>query len=351
MGDNTNIEWCDHTFNPWEGCQNVGPGCDNCYAENRNARWNKGVAVNWGPGAPRRRTSVANWKRPLAWNAAADAFAEANGNRKQRVFCSSLADVFDNAVDPSWRADLFDLIDKTPNLDWLLLTKRIGNVGGMLAQMGRDHLPPHVWLGATIVNQTEADRDIPKLLAAPATIRFLSMEPLLGPVDLTQIPIFGLFGNARILRNLLECKLSDLEAAVAGESEVVPTLSALETYPDLDGFSFGKTKIDWVIVGGESGPKARPMHPDWARSLCDQCAEADVPFLFKQWGEWRETDGPKTKVGNRKIGGGTHWLTRDGMLHPSNTAFSIYHEYRVAKLGKKAAGRLLDGRTHDGFPA
>ena len=131
MSENTKIEWCDHTFNPWEGCQHAGPGCDGCYAEARNARFGGGTAPNWGPGAPRRRTSAANWALPKRWNAQAAAFMAQHG-RRQRVFCASLADVFDNAVDPQWRDDLFELIAATPNLDWLLLTKRIGNVGNML---------------------------------------------------------------------------------------------------------------------------------------------------------------------------------------------------------------------------
>ena len=196
MAENTKIEWTDHTFNPWEGCQKVGPGCDNCYAETRNARFAGGQAINWGPGAPRRRTTAANWRKPLAWNANHEAFFAEHG-RRQRVFCASLADVFDNAVDPQWRVDLFELIMKTPHLDWLLLTKRIGNAYDMIHAALWDladaastqhnttlTLPTNVWLGATVVNQEEADRDIPKLLAVPAKVRFLSMEPLLGPVDL-----------------------------------------------------------------------------------------------------------------------------------------------------------------------
>src|SRR5579872_1928727 len=114
MSENTNIEWCHHTFNPWEGCQHAGPGCDNCYAEVRNARFAGGAAINWGPGAPRRRTSAANWKKPIAWNAAHGDFYAAHGCR-QRVFCASLADVFDNAVDPQWRFELLRLIEQTPN--------------------------------------------------------------------------------------------------------------------------------------------------------------------------------------------------------------------------------------------
>ena len=275
MAENTKIEWTDHTFNPWEGCQKVGLGCDHCYAETRNARFAGGTAINWGPGAPRRRTSAATWAKPKAWNANADAFMAEHG-RRQRVFCASLADVFDNAVDPQWRADLFSLIAQTPNLDWLLLTKRIGNVRGMLAELAHgsdpdlsllDMMPlPNVWIGATIVNQDEADRDILKLLAVPAAKRFLSMEPLLGPVDLTRIPICG-----------------------SGHHEFDPIITAnvlnrAEAYPPLP-------QVDWVIVGGESGPSARPMHPDWASSLRDQCDAAGVPFMMKQMGGVRDKRG------------------------------------------------------------
>jgi protein gp37 len=310
MAENTAIEWTDHTFNPWEGCQKVGPGCDHCYAETRNARFAGGVAVNWGPGAPRRRTSAANWRKPLAWNGAHAAFFAQHG-RRQRVFCASLADVFDNAVDPAWRRDLFALIAKTPNLDWLLLTKRIGNAFQMMVEScgfiepspGAYTPRPNVWIGATIVNQTEADRDIPKLLAVPARVRFLSMEPLLGPVDLT--PHF--YGRAT---PCVDCpKDADCGCGWYHRS-------------DLDG----EPKIDWVIVGGESGPGARPMQADWARSLRDQCKAAGVPFLFKQWGEhapnWLNDND------DRKIDG-SEWMDR---------------------MGKKMAGRLLDGVQHDGFP-
>lgn len=336
MTANTKIEWCDHTFNPWEGCQHAGPGCDNCYAEARNGRFGGGTAPNWGPGAPRRRTSAATWALPRRWNAQAEAFANQHG-RRQRVFCASLADVFDNAVDLHWRADLFSLIQQTPNLDWLLLTKRIGNVRGMLTELVHPHDPdlslldlmplPNVWIGATIVNQADAYRDIPKLLAVPAHRRFLSMEPLLEPVDLTAIPISG-----------------------HGHHEFDPVVTAnvlarKEAYPPLP-------QVDWVIVGGESGPNARPMHPEWARSLRDQCAAAGVPFLFKQWGEWLPSDqSPASSAiieGIREL-----WVDPDGRTHDGFTCLTDCpgpHEcmYRV---GKKAAGRMFDGRTWDGAPA
>src|SRR5574337_1305433 len=214
MSENSKIEWTDHTFNPWEGCQKIGPGCDRGYAEARNARFGGGTAINWGPGAPRRRTSASNWRKPIRWNANACWFVQCNdcgwrgeskgavcgrcsgtdtSEARQRVFCASLADVFDNAVDPAWRRDLFNLILSTPNLDWLLLTKRIGNANAMLPADVRGSPRswgcgwPNIWIGATICNQEEADRDIPKLLALPAAYRFLSMEPLLGAVDLTSV--------------------------------------------------------------------------------------------------------------------------------------------------------------------
>ncbi|WP_175984623.1 phage Gp37/Gp68 family protein [Burkholderia stabilis] len=310
MSENTSIEWCDHTFNPWEGCQKVGPGCDHCYAETRNARFAGGTAVNWGAGAPRRRTSPANWRKPLQWNR--DGTFYATHGRRQRVFCASLADVFDNEVDLLWRRDLFRLIDDTQNLDWLLLTKRIGNVPTMLRHIGVEKLPDNVWLGATIVNQAEADRDIPKLLEVPARVRFLSMEPLLGPVDL--------LATGDVLCRCGGC----LEMAA--------------TYPEQARLQ----RIDWVIAGGESGPGARPMHPDWARSLRDQCAAAGAAFLFKQWGEWlpAETDVDSYAVANdgsdRELSGRLR-LTTIG-------------SQQLLRVGKSAAGRLLDGRTHDEFP-
>lgn len=241
MGE-TKIEWTHFSFNPWIGCQKVGPGCDHCYAESWDARGLQQRETRWGPHAARTRTSAANWRKPLAWNRAAAAAGE-----RHRVFCASLADVFDNhaSILPEWRDDLWRLIEATPNLDWMLLTKRPGNIGNMLpVPFDFDRLYPNVWLGCTVVNQAEADRDIPKLLAVPAKVRFLSAEPLLGPVDIE-----------RVYMDKIDC--------VFGETANMPGL-------------------DLVIVGGESGPGARPMHPDWARSLRDQCNAAGVAFFVKQ---------------------------------------------------------------------
>lgn len=313
MSANTSIEWADHTFNPWEGCQKVSPGCDNCYAEARNARFGGGTAVNWGPGAPRRRTSVSNWNKPRLWNLHAAQFFAEHG-RRQRVFCASLADVFDNAVDQQWREDLFDLIKATPNLDWLLLTKRIGNVGNMLPVPFSFHaLYPNVWIGATVVNQEEADRDIPKLLEVDAAKRFLSMEPLLGAVDLTRVQPSIFAANANVLTGRWHWH---------------------------DGPTRKETPaIDWVIVGGESGTGARPMHPDWVRSLRDQCVDAGVPFFFKQWGEW--SPGQQAP----------HLSNAFASKKPFQ--FLEHEGCRVGAFlaGKKNAGRLLDGREWNEVPA
>jgi protein gp37 len=301
MGTETGIEWCDHTFNPWSGCTRVSPGCDNCYAATMALRA-PGTFGSWEPGAPRKRTSERNWKQPLAWNRAAAA-----AGVRRRVFCASLADVFDNQVPEDWRADLFHLIARTDNLDWLLLTKRPQNIAKMLPQAASDHWAawgegwPNVWLGTTAENQAEADRRIPHLLAVPAKVRFLSCEPLLGPVDLRAVS----WGHSNALH-----------------------------------------RIDWVIAGGESGAGARPMHPAWARRLRDQCDAAVVPFFFKQWGEWTNLnaqgcampDPPRRGPGPHKTDGGF-------------TVFEFDDGLSVGHIGKKAAGALLDGREHKAFPA
>ncbi|WP_027817101.1 phage Gp37/Gp68 family protein [Paraburkholderia bannensis] len=338
MSENSKIEWTDHTFNPWEGCQKVGPGCDNCYAETRNARYAGGTAINWGPGAPRRRTSEANWRKPRAWNAAHAEFFAAHG-RRQRVFCASLADVFDNAIDPAWREELFKLINETPNLDWLLLTKRIGNVP-MMVSVIPGHLPDNVWLGATIVNQEEADRDIEKLLMTPARRRFLSIEPLLGPVDL--LAWFDPTGNC-CMQEMQSCENCPADA---------PWIHGPTTEYAEDGSGYSSPEIDWVIVGGESGPGARPMHPDWARDIRDQCEAVGVPFLFKQWGEWAPGEscgGPLTRTERTADWWDGKWMF--GELTPKGSESIHYDDEPVLyRCGKKKAGRHLDGRTHDDFP-
>lgn len=313
MGENSNIEWCHHTYNPWIGCTKISPACDHCYAAEWDKRYHGGE--HWGAGVERHRTSPQTRNAPYRWARQARETGE-----RPRVFCASLADVFDHEVPREWRTELFRVILDTPEIDWLILTKRIGNAYNMSQRAlwangfhpDMNHsLPDNVWLGITVVTQTEADRDIPKLLDVPAAVRWLSMEPLLESVDLQRALPWE------------EFPLGD-DGTVVGKRWI-------------------RSAIDWAVVGGESGPGARPMHPDWARSLRDQCAAAGVPFLFKQWGEWLPGDHCHAEHNDLEY---ETWLNApqtiitEGTVRPEDC-------YRV---GKKAAGRLLDGVTHDGFP-
>lgn len=377
MAENSKIEWCHHTFNPWIGCTKVGPGCDNCYAE---ADFDKRRhVVSWGAGQPRKRTAPSTWAMPIRWNAEAQRLGI-----RYRVFCASLADVADNEIQVEWRRDLFERIRVTPYLDWLIVTKRIGNFIRLAEEVIRyieampgwsEDGPPHsfealrnwladwvllkrppanVWIGITVVNQEEADRDIPKLLAVPAAVRFLSMEPLLGPVSLTS--------SGRIP--------ADEEGPERIGYMVGPDDGKSLLQPTREG-ALMRSGLHWVIVGGESGPKARPMHPQWARDLRDQCAAAGVPFLFKQWGEWhtaafRTSDGAAVF---RQFDSFDHWVAKaktwvnggicldrhgremkigaDMARAQKEGSFPVTIMHRV---GKKTAGRLLDGVQHDGYP-
>ncbi|WP_428661279.1 DUF5131 family protein [Reyranella sp.] len=236
MAEHTRIEWVDHTFNPWIGCTRVSPACDNCYAAamSHRRRWARFEAR-----APRRRTSAGNWLLPLRWNRK----AEAAGVRA-KVFGPSLADPFDAEVSPEWREDYLRLIEATPSLDWILLTKRPLVARKFFA--GRK-VPDNLWPGITAENQTTLDLRAPHLLAIDARVRVVSAEPLLGPLDVSQ-------------------------------------------------WSAG---LGWIIAGGESGPRARPSNPDWFRSLRAQCVAAGIPLFFKQWGEHGQD---MVKVGRRKAG-------------------------------------------------
>lgn len=330
MGEQTAIEWTDHTFNPWWGCARVSPACQHCYAETFAHRYGHDI---WGKDSERRFFGDKHWNEPLRWNRK----AEADGVRR-RVFCASMADVFEARADlDEHRARLWELIAATPWLDWLLLTKRPASVhalaparwfvepGNLLCEAcgGSASLPlgttcneheprmtgwpANVWIGTTVEDQQRADERLPLLRSIPARIRFLSCEPLLGPLDL-----------------------------------------------DLTG-------ISWVIAGGESGPGARPMDPQWVRDLRDRCEDRtepceipDVPlphsvavpgggracaceyrdpvaFLFKQWGDWADEGHPLAALEGR----------------PHHVFESGEHVYRV---GKKIAGRTLDGRTWDEVP-
>jgi len=278
MGQNSKIEWTHHTFNPWWGCVRVSPACKNCYAES----WAKRVGVDvWGKDAERRFFSDKHWRDPIKWNREAE-----EAGKRRRVFCASMADVFENRrdLDPS-RAKLWPLIEATPRLDWLLLTKRPQHIGRLAPW--RDQWPANVWLGTTAENQKWANERMPRLMEYPAAVRFASCEPLLGDIDLT------------------------------------PWLAREETGHGLN----------WVIAGGESGPNSRPMNPSWAESIRDQCGSASVPFHFKQWGHWGpHANGPTARVQTIQV------TDRQG------NAISLF------KVGKRASGRLLGGVTWDQFP-
>lgn len=296
---NSTIEWTDHTFNLVWGCQRVSPGCEHCYAETLAHRYGFDV---WGPAKTTdRRTMSANyWSQPLRWNAA----AEKAGQRK-RVFCCSMADVFeDHPTNEQERPKLWALIEQTPWLDWQLLTKRPENITRMVPPAWLDKPRRNVWYGTSAEDQRRFDERLPHLLTVPAQVRFLSCEPLLGPINL------GLF-RIGVARGL-----------------TVPFWMA----------------INWVICGGESGAGARPMHPDWARSLRDQCkrtpTDGGTRFLFKQWGQFMPAVG----------------LTEDGDIYapPADNDRSIDvfgDQTYMLSLGKHAAGRLLDGREWNEMPA
>lgn len=278
MGADSKIQWTHSTFNPWRGCTKVSPGCANCYADAMSSRNPKTLGV-WGPNGTRVVASEAMWREPLKWDKTA-----AKAGERRRVFCASLADVFEDWQGPIVNSDghplvkidkrpwtiqvhgerpitmndvrqrLFGLIDSTPNLDWLLLTKRPENIakmmppffpGGYIAEAGRMNQEgerPNLWLGTSIENQEQADKRIPHLLNVPAKVRFLSVEPLLGPIDLTKYSVDGHY---------------------------VPRVH---------------TGIDWVIVGGESGPHARPCNLGWIRNIVQQCKAAGVACFVKQLG-------------------------------------------------------------------
>ena len=272
MGENTKIEWATHTFNPWWGCTKVSEACKHCYAESWAKRVGKDV---WGPSVDRRFFGDMHWQQPIRWDAA----AEKDGSRP-RVFCASMADVFEDREELDvHRARLWQLIEATPHLDWLLLTKRPQNVAAR-AGWGADW-PMNVWLGTTVELQKRAEELLPHLAAVPAKVRFISAEPLLGPLELQ--PWLG-------------------------------------------------STINWVITGGESGPKARPASPAWFRALHLQCMESEVPFHFKQWGDWAPGNGVN--------------LPRAKSLRIAQAADGT----EMLRVGKKIAGRKLDGSEWDGLP-
>ena len=360
MAENSKIEWTDHTFNPWMGCTKVSPGCTHCYAETMmDKRYGK---VKWGPQGTRVRTSEAMWKKPLSWNKDEWAECDVCGWRgkydketlcpdcnhpmirvmkqtRQRVFCASLADVFEDRPDVFlWRNDLFQLIEQTPNLDWLILTKRPENINRAM--------PENVWLGVSVENQKEANKRIPLLQIMPARIKFLSCEPLLGHIDLSEA--------------LEPDEEAWHEVNAEWDHDDEPEEFVEECEAELDWVNYGNdlvdnpehrewvnnrraragfktlkhSAIDWVICGGESGPDARPMNPMWAQELRDECQAAEIPFFFKQWGEYVPLDH-------------LPWVTDKTTF--KNKPVEI-NGTMMCRIGKAMAGRVLDGREWSEMP-
>jgi len=309
----TSIEWAHYTFNPWRGCTKVSDGCKFCYAD-RDSKRNPKVLGIWGPNGTRAIGADAYMRLPFKWNDEAKAAGE-----RRRVFCASLADFFEGPESMPAEADgpvtmqrwrTFDIIPETPWLDWLLVTKRPENIRRMWPLSYLLKGLPNVWLLTSVEDQETADRRIPELLKCRdlSPVLGLSMEPLLGAIHL--------------------------------DHHGVPAWWQGQLNPI--------SQLDWIIAGGESGAKSRPMHPDWARSVRDQCQAAGVPFFFKQWGEWKpadECEGERRvlifqgEAGARPISG------------PKNPEWHDWpNGWASARVGKKAAGRRLDGRTWDELP-
>lgn len=345
MGETTAISWCHHTFNCWWGCVKVSPACTSCYAERDSKRYGHDV---WGPNARRRFFGEKHWSEPLKWNAAAEKAGE-----RRRVFCASMADVFealptdhpDAEAMATARAKLFEaLIPATPWLDWLTLTKR---TAAMAAWSRRSPFGRNVIAMTTAEDQEWFNKRVGDLLATRAHRRGLSLEPLLGEIDMW--PWLSLQACGDCLNTQPEQDMS--ACVVCGSKNLRPAIS-------------------WVIAGGESGPKARPTHPDWLRSLREQCAAAGVAFHFKQWGEWAPLPEPfrySPAIGSDNSDY-NHALQKYAAAHgaarlldnrPEGWDSSMLRdgcairdgEMVVGRVGKKAAGRLLDGVTWDQFPA
>lgn len=350
MADNTKIEWADATVNAINGCSVTSPGCTHCYAMKLAGTRMKTHPTREGLTVESKAGPV--WKgevrlhepallQPLSWS------------KPRRIFWNAHGDPFHPAVPDEWIDRIFAVAALTPQHTHMILTKRskrmreyftkvrvcdgvcdsMSIVWDVAQNMAIEHglldryqptirVLPNVWLGVSVEDQTRADERIPDLLATPAAVRFLSCEPLLGEVDLTRID-FG-------------CEHLD---ALAGYSSLKGSESDLN--------DIGNDGIDWVIAGGESGPGARPMHPDWARSLRDQCAAAGVPFHFKQWGEWRDRGG-HVPIPTRNHQSHICYLDKDsGKCKPNPNRFS---DETMIKLGKGKSGRLLDGVEHNDMP-
>ena len=346
MSDKTGIEWTDATWNPVTGCAKVSGGCKHCYAEREWQRMTKLVPAYAGREFTDVRTHADRLDQPLRWK------------RPRKVFVNSMSDLFHQDVPFEFIDRVFAVMALSKQHVFQVLTKRPDRMREYMHRLGRSAKIlddaartlgytfefagkymvtwplPNIWLGVSVEDQAAADERIPLLLDTPAAVRWISAEPLIGSVDLTDIP------------NQL------------GVAEGQRSINALGGYAwECDGPDYVDTcnigaQIDWVVVGGESGPKARPMHPDWARSLRDQCQAAGVPFIFKQWGEW--APGENCGGSMRKTEATADWFAEKwsfGTMTPRESEeLHIDDEPLLYRCGKKRAGRLLDGVQHDGYP-
>ena len=365
MGANSKIQWCDHTFNPWMGCTKVSEGCAHCYAEAlMDHRYGK---VQWGPQGARVRTSAQMWRQPLKWNRSGewvecevchwrgpyDAEALCPGcahplirvglDTRQRVFCGSLMDVGDHhpSVKNEWVEDLVRLIAQTPNLDWLFLTKRIEETLARYSMFWGNTWPKNVWLGVTVENQKRANERIPLLQKSPAAVKFLSVEPMGSFVSLSEAvePDEEAWDEVNAMDDdqpeefVEECE-AECDWVNYGSDLVVNPAHREWAWRRRSVAGFKTLKrggIDWVICGGESGHEARPMDPNWARQLRDECQQAEIPFFFKQWGEFAPV---------------SHFAETSTFKHqPMKVGLEM-----MVRVGKGAAGRLLDGQEWNEVP-
>ncbi len=308
------IEWTERTWNPIIGCSKVSEGCANCYAETMATR------LSCNPKAPIEYQSVITNKK---WNGTTELVRSAleiplKRKKPTIYFVGSMTDLFHESVKTEWLDKVFWIMGMCSQHRFILLTKRPDLMQAYLNDAkphlieSRFRFPfPNIILGVTAENQEQANIRVPVLLNTPAAARFVSIEPMLGAVDLQRIQPAGKNYYIRYLEGL-SCDNIDL---------------------------YVEEKIDWVICGGESGPNARPMHPDWARSLRDQCKEASIPFFFKQWGEWA-ADGQVLSNGKTLN------------ASPITEKWDIFEDgQRIYRVGKKAAGNLLDGQEYSELPA
>lgn len=358
MADNSHIEWTEATWNPLLGCMKVSAGCQHCYAINQVHRMTgnpnpkirgatEGLtrslpdgSLNW---TGKVRTLPERLDQPLRWS------------RPRRIFVNSLSDLFHEDVPDVFINQVFAIMRLCPQHTFQVLTKRpkrafewatregvqdrVALWATVKARRFVSTLPwplPNVWLGTSVEDQPAADERTPWLLRTPAAVRWLSCEPLLGPVNLTRLHHEGLVNVD----------------ALHGRHGVLRPLGG------------ANERIDWVVAGGESGPKARPMHPDWVRDIRDQCQVAGVAFFFKQWGEWIPTgERDSWSAAKHRIPGKPErWVhytpnatSQTPIIvpraHPDSDGRAHYHQQPMQRVGKKAAGRVLDGVTHDGYPA